>query len=121
MAMSVGSGDDDMMVDMNTTPLIDVMLVLLIMFIITIPVQTHAVKMNMPVGNPPPAIVQPEIVRIAVDFDGTVYWNGEIVYTPDGSRGELEARLYRASLQPEQPEVLGLRGLQGARRAVGRW
>jgi len=105
MAMSVGSGDDDMMVEMNTTPLIDVMLVLLIMFIITIPVQTHAVKMNMPVGNPPPAIVQPEIVRIDVDFDGTVYWNGEIVYTPDGSRGELEARLYRASLQPEQPEV----------------
>jgi len=105
MAMSVGSGDDDMMVEMNTTPLIDVMLVLLIMFIITIPVQTHAVKMNMPVGNPPPAIVQPEIVRIDVDFDGTVYWNGEVVYTPDGSRGELEARLYRASLQPEQPEV----------------
>jgi len=105
MAMSVGSGDDDMMVDMNTTPLIDVMLVLLIMCSITIPVQTHALKMNMPVGNPPPAIVQPEIVRIDVDFDGTVYWNGEIVYTPDGSRGELEARLYRASLQPEQPEV----------------
>ena len=101
MAMSVGSGDDDMMVEMNTTPLIDVMLVLLIMFIITIPVQTHAVKMNMPTGaaNPPP--VPPEIVNIGVDFDGTILWNGEVV----PGRGDLQARLYRLSLMPDQPEV----------------
>jgi len=101
MAMSVGAGDDDMMVEMNTTPLIDVMLVLLIMFIITIPVQTHAVKMNMPTGasNPPP--VPPEIVNIGVDFDGTILWNGETV----NGRGDLQARLYRLSLLPDQPEV----------------
>jgi biopolymer transport protein ExbD len=90
------------MVDINTTPLIDVMLVLLIMFIITIPIQTHAVKMNMPVPNksaPPPT--PPEIVRIDVDFDGTIGWNGEIV--PD--RASLEQRLQQASLQTEQPEI----------------
>ena len=102
MAMSVGSSDDDMMVEMNTTPLIDVMLVLLIMFIITIPVQTHAVKMNMPQNSqsaPPPQ--PPEIVRIDVDFDGTIGWNGELV----NHRADLQARLYRLAQLPEQPEV----------------
>jgi biopolymer transport protein ExbD len=102
MAMSVGSaGEDDMMVEMNTTPLIDVMLVLLIMFIITIPVQTHAVKMNMPQNNSTPQTKQPEVIRIDVDFDGTINWNGELV----PNRGDLQARLYRTSLIPDQPEV----------------
>ena len=90
------------MVDINTTPLIDVMLVLLIMFIITIPIQTHAVKMNMPVPNnaaPPPK--PPEIIRIDVDFDGTIGWNGEII--PD--RNTLESRLQAVAAQPDQPEV----------------
>jgi len=79
MAMQIGSasGDDEVMVEINTTPLIDVMLVLLIMLIITIPIQTHAVKMNMPIGNPPPQVKQPTIVKLDVDFDGTVYWNGQ--------------------------------------------
>ena len=54
VAAAAGTGDAEVMVDINTTPLIDVMLVLLIMLIITIPIQTHAVKLNMPVGNPPP-------------------------------------------------------------------
>ncbi|MFZ5547217.1 MAG: ExbD/TolR family protein [Pseudomonadota bacterium] len=104
MGMSVGSssGEDEVMVEMNTTPLIDVMLVLLIMFIITIPVQTHAVKMNMPVNSqntPPPK--PPEIIRIDVDFDGTIGWNGELV--PD--RADLQARLYRTAQLPDQPEV----------------
>ena len=102
MAMSVGSaGEDDMMVEMNTTPLIDVMLVLLIMFIITIPVQTHAVKMNMPQNNSTPQTKQPEVIRIDVDFDGTINWNGELV----PNRADLQARLYRTSLIPDQPEV----------------
>jgi biopolymer transport protein ExbD len=105
MGMSVGSGNDDnqdVMVDINTTPLIDVMLVLLIMFIITIPIQTHAVNMNMPVPNqnqPPPK--PPVIVRIDVDFDGTIGWNGEIV--PD--RATLESRLAAVAAEPDQPEV----------------
>lgn len=101
MAMNVGS-EGDMMVEMNTTPLIDVMLVLLIMFIITIPPQTHAVRMNMPINahtNPPPK--PPEIVRIDVDFDGTIGWNGEIVPT----RAELQAKLYRIAQETDQPEV----------------
>ncbi len=103
MAMNVGSaGEGEVMVDINTTPLIDVMLVLLIMFIITIPIQTHAVKMNMPVPTknaPPPK--PPEIIRIDVDFDGTIGWNGEVV--PD--RATLEAKLSQVAAQPDQPEV----------------
>jgi len=104
MAMKIGSGggnDPDVMVDINTTPLIDVMLVLLIMLIITIPIQTHAVKLNMPVGTPPPPLVPPEVVTIEVDFDGTLIWNGRVL--PD--RQELEARLRAAAEMPVQPEV----------------
>jgi biopolymer transport protein ExbD len=102
MAMGVASDNADVMVDINTTPLIDVMLVLLIMFIITIPIQTHAVKMNMPVPtNAPPPPVEPVIIRIDVDFDGTIGWNGEIV--PD--RADLERRLAEVAAQPDQPEV----------------
>ena len=103
MAMSVGSGasgDPEVMVDINTTPLIDGMLVLLIMLIITIPIQTHAVKLNMPVGNPPPPTTPPEVITVEVDFDGTVLWNGDVV--PD--RPTLEARLSAAAAQPIQPE-----------------
>jgi biopolymer transport protein ExbD len=101
--MNVGSasGDDEVMMDINTTPLIDVMLVLLIMFIITIPIQTHAVKMNMPTGPSAPPPVPPEIVRIDVDFDGTVGWNGIIV----AGRADLENRLAQIAALPVQPEV----------------
>ncbi len=92
-------GEPDVLVDINTTPLIDVMLVLLIMFIITIPIQTHAVKLNMPMGTPPPATREPVIVRIDVDFDGQIGWNGEIV--PD--RATLEAKLAQVAAEPDQP------------------
>jgi biopolymer transport protein ExbD len=105
MAMKIGSGggtsDPDVMVDINTTPLIDVMLVLLIMLIITIPIQTHAVKLNMPVGTPPPPLVPPEVVTIEVDFDGTLIWNGRVLQ----GRQELEERLRAAAEMPDQPEV----------------
>jgi biopolymer transport protein ExbD len=103
MSMNVGSngGDDEVMMDINTTPLIDVMLVLIIMLIITIPVQLHSVNLNMPVGTPPPPLQQPVVVTIDIDFDGTVSWNGEAV--PD--RKQLEARLSQAAAQPDQPEV----------------
>jgi biopolymer transport protein ExbD len=104
MAMQVGSGggdgDPEVMIDINTTPLIDVMLVLIIMLIITIPVQTHAVKLNMPVGTPPPPVAPPEVITIEVDFDGTVLWNGETV----ADRPTLETRFRGSAAQPVQPE-----------------
>jgi biopolymer transport protein ExbD len=101
--MNLGSagGEDEPMTEMNMTPLIDVMLVLLIMFIITIPIQTHAVKMNMPIGPSAPPPKPPEIVRIDVDFDGTIGWNGEIV----ADRSQLEAKLATVAAMADQPEV----------------
>jgi len=103
MAMTVGKpgGDSEVMVDINTTPLIDVMLVLLIMLIITIPVQNHSVKLDMPSGNPPPPSAPPEVVEVGVDFDGTIYWNGVVV--PD--RATLEADLQAAAQKDPQPEL----------------
>jgi biopolymer transport protein ExbD len=98
--LSQGSGDD-VMVDINTTPLIDVMLVLLIMLIITIPVQTDAVKLDLPRNNPPPTIVQPTVVDLAIDFDGTITWNG----TPVPDREALEDDLQNAARQDPQPEI----------------
>ncbi len=103
MAMNVGtgSGEPDVMVDINTTPLIDVMLVLLIMLIITIPIQLHSVNLNMPQGNPPPPAHEPVVVTIDVDFDGTILWNGEVM----PNRAALETRLAQAAAEPDQPEV----------------
>jgi biopolymer transport protein ExbD len=105
MGMNLGSGsssgDPEPMMDINTTPLIDVMLVLIIMLIITIPVQLHSVNLNMPAGNPPPPTKEPVVVTIDVDFDGTILWNGEPV--PD--RNALEVKLRDAAAQPDQPEV----------------
>ena len=92
---------DEPVVDINTTPLIDVMLVLLIMLIITIPIQLHSVNLNMPRGNPPPSDVKPEVLRIDIDPAGTVLWNGEAV--PPGE--PLEQRMQQAAAQPTQPEV----------------
>src|SRR5215468_814635 len=78
MAMNVGNegGEGEVMVEMNTTPLIDVMLVLLTLLIITLPIQTHAVKLDMPAPNAPPPTVIPQTVELGVDFDGTITWNG---------------------------------------------
>jgi biopolymer transport protein ExbD len=108
--MNVGnsSGDEEVMVDINTTPLIDVMLVLLIMFIITIPIQTHAVKMNMPVPtNAAPPPTPPIIVVINVDFDGTITWvtgDSSEVFQP-GDRNSIEQRLAAVAAAADQPEV----------------
>ncbi len=102
MAMQVGSsgGEDAPMTEMNMTPLIDVMLVLLIMFIITIPIQTHAVKMNMPIpSNAQPKEPRPPI-RVDIDFDGTIGWNGVAV-----TRDELQSKLREVAAEPDQQEV----------------
>jgi len=101
MQIGSASGDDEVMVEINTTPLIDVMLVLLIMLIITIPIQTHAVKMNMPIGNPPPQVKQPIVIKLDVDFDGTIYWNGQAL----ADRPSLESKLSEIANQADQPEV----------------
>ena len=101
MAMQVGGADDESMVDINTTPLIDVMLVLLIMFIITIPVMTHAVKLDMPRGQTQPPPVEPVIIDLEVDFDGTYLWNG----TPVTDEGTLLSYLQNAATQDPQPEI----------------
>jgi biopolymer transport protein ExbD len=105
MGMNVGSGsgsgDPEVMVDINTTPLIDVMLVLLIMLIITIPIQLHSVNLNMPVGKPPPQTAPPEVVKIDVDADSIVFWNGERL----ADRPALEDKLRTAAAQEVQPEL----------------
>ena len=105
MAMTVGTGgadsDPEVMIDINTTPLIDVMLVLIIMLIITIPIQLHSVNLNMPAGAPPPQTAEPVVVTIDIDFDGTVLWNGEML----ADRAALEAKLAQAAAIPDQPEV----------------
>jgi len=77
MAMSGGRDDGEPMMEMNTTPLIDVMLVLLIMFIITIPIQTHAVKIDLPnnANQPPPDVIDPVKNKVAIDAAGTITWN----------------------------------------------
>jgi len=102
MAMSVGGGgENEPMMDINTTPLIDVMLVLLIMFIITLPVMTHAVKLDMPQtksSNPPPVVVEP--IQLEVDWDGTVIWNGTPVQL-----AALEGYFRVEAAKNPQPEV----------------
>jgi len=102
MAMSVGGGgDDEPMMDINTTPLIDVMLVLLIMFIITLPVMTHAVKLDMPQSKnqpPPPVVVEP--IQLEIDWDGTIIWNGTPVQL-----SALEGYFRVEAAKNPQPEV----------------
>jgi len=104
MAGSVGpaSGEGEVMVEMNTTPLIDVMLVLLTLLIITLPIQTHAVKLDMPKPNPnpPPPLVAP--VSLVVDFDGQILWNGQAI-----SRDTMDSYFVSQAQQelPLQPEI----------------
>ena len=104
MAMNIGKGDgdDSVFLDINMTPLIDVMLVLLTMLIITLPIQTHAVKLDMPVGHPPPPLIQPTVDNIMVHFDGTIYWNQQAV-----DWKTLDAYLYQQGQKPveEQDEI----------------
>ena len=105
MGMNLGSasgdGDPEVVVDMNTTPLIDVMLVLLVMLIITIPIQLHAVNLNLPVGQPPPSDVKPQVVKIDIDEKNIVYWQG----LPVTGGLDLEAKMKEVALMTVQPEV----------------
>lgn len=104
MGMNVGSsssGEPEVMMDINTTPLIDVMLVLLIMLIITIPPQLDAVNLDMPVPSNAPKTSEPVVVRIDVDANSVINWDSK----PLASRAELELKLKEAALMQPQPEL----------------
>ena len=101
MSMSIGGGgEDEPMMEMNMTPLIDVLLVLLVMFIITIPVMTHAVKLDMPRPTNAPKLAEPIVINLEIDFDGTVLWNGAAV-TVDS----LDGYFRREAAAEPQPEL----------------
>ena len=104
MGMNVGtsaSDEPEVIVDMNTTPLIDVMLVLLIMLIITIPAQLHSVNLDMPLPSNAAKKVEPVVIRIDVDAGSVINWNGK----PVAGRAELEAKLTEAVAMQPQPEL----------------
>ena len=101
MSMAVGDRDEnEPMMDMNTTPLIDVMLVLLIMFIITIPVQTHAVKIDLPIPTDSQSNVDPEKNQVMIDPAGTITWNGSPV-----DLAQLAQYLEQTKALPVEPEL----------------
>ena len=104
MSMNLGSGnggDDEPLTEMNMTPLIDVMLVLLIIFLITIPVVTQSVGVKLPAETNVPRQTKPENIEIAVTRDGDVYWGMQLVRDND----ELVSRLKKIATQQPQPEV----------------
>jgi len=94
------SDEPAVMMEINTTPLIDVMLVLLVMLIITIPIQLHSVDLEMPVGAPPTQLVKPEKIQIDIDAQSMVYWQGLPV-----TAAELDEHMKAIAAQPPQPEV----------------
>jgi biopolymer transport protein ExbD len=100
MAMSTSTADGEVMVEMNTTPLIDVMLVLLTLLIITLPIQTHAVKLDMPSPNSNPPTTIPETVDLGIDFDGTITWNTQPV-----DRATMDSYFADAATKNPQPEI----------------
>jgi biopolymer transport protein ExbD len=100
MAMEMKRGEGEPMMEMNMTPLIDVMLVLLTLLIITLPIQTHAVKLDMPSGVPTKGDFKPVVVNLVVDFDGSILWNGAAV-----DRATLDAYFLDAAQAEPQPEI----------------
>jgi biopolymer transport protein ExbD len=102
--MSVGDSGGEEMCDINTTPLIDVMLVLVVMLILTLPVMNHAVKLDMPNPNqppPPPQQVQPEVIDLEIYSDGTIVWNGNTV----SNLKQLEGYFQSEAGKDPQPEI----------------
>jgi len=101
--MSVGTASGSTFCDINTTPLIDVMLVLLVTLIVTLPVMTHAVKLDMPnvTNPPPPPPTPPEVIDLEIDFDGAVVWNGSQV----SGLPQLESYFHAERDKQPQPEI----------------
>ena len=104
MAMAAITNKDDhgTMCDINTTPLIDIMLVLLVTLIVTLPVMTHAVKLDMPPpnNNPPPPVL-PDVINLDIYYDGAIAWNGQGVKSME----DLEAQFKQAAAEKNQPEL----------------
>jgi biopolymer transport protein ExbD len=101
--MAIGSlsdSDDDFNPEINTTPLVDVMLVLLIIFIITIPVMNHSVKIDLPRATNQPNQTKPENINLSIDAQGKVFWNSEAI-----DAAQLNARIATAALKNPQPEL----------------
>ncbi|RLU02443.1 MAG: biopolymer transporter ExbD [Ketobacter sp.] len=101
--MAFGSGlddNDEVMSEINMTPLVDVMLVLLIIFIITVPVLTHSVKVDLPQASNTPNELKPHTIAISVSADGSIHWNDETI-----TYAELEQRLQQEATTPQQPEI----------------
>jgi biopolymer transport protein ExbD len=102
MSMSVGTSEEGSpMMELNMTPLIDVMLVLIVVLIISIPIMTHATKLDMPQTNNPPPPVRPEVIQIDIDFDGTIVWNGTVV----SGIPQLESYFRSERSKEPQPEI----------------
>jgi biopolymer transport protein ExbD len=118
MAMNLGSsgGEDEVVSTINTTPLVDVMLVLLIIFLITIPVVTQTIPMTLPKETNLPRQTKPENIEISVNKDGDVFWNAQLV--PDSEA--LFQRLKKIAVMTPQP-VVQIRGDEKARyESIGR-
>ena len=95
-----GDGDDEVMNEINMTPLVDVMLVLLIIFIITVPVMKHSVNVDLPRATNQPELIKPETVRLSVAADGQYFWNGAPV-----TDEELSSRLQAEAAKTPQPDL----------------
>jgi len=103
MAISFGpaSGEDDLLSSINTTPLVDVMLVLLIIFLITVPVVTHTVPVSLPRETNQPTQTRPQNINISVDANGTIYWNQQKL----SGLPELQVKMNAVAVQNPQPEI----------------
>ena len=93
-------GGEQAMAEINMTPLVDVMLVLLIIFMVTAPLFTHAVRIDLPRAHGAPSAEKPDNVTLSIDAAGTVRWNGDIV-----AAGSLPQRLAQAAARAPQPEI----------------
>jgi biopolymer transport protein ExbD len=100
MAVAVGGDSDEPMVEPNVVPMVDVMLVLLIIFIITIPVITSAVKIDLPREVNQPTVTKPENINLSIDFDGTVYWNESMI-----QKDKLLNYILQEAVKDPQPEI----------------
>jgi len=101
MAMgSLSDADDDFNPEINTTPLVDVMLVLLIIFIMTIPVMNHAIKIDLPRASNQPDDSKPENINLSIDTAGKIYWNDEAI-----DMNQLNLRIASAAQKQPQPEL----------------